>query len=173
MEQYIWLLFPIVFIFHDMEEIIGMELWIKKNKKLLEQKYPAILKTYANFSTEGFAFAVYEELIVCMFFSFLALFTSFIFCKLLWFGIFVGCTLHFLVHIVQAIIIGKYIPALVTSLMCSPISVFIIYKSISLINCNLALMLIFSIVGTFIIGVNLKFAHYLMKWFGKKIKTLS
>ncbi len=50
MEKYVWL-FPIIFIVHDMEEIIGFGIWLKKNKALLDEKYPSISKTYKDFST--------------------------------------------------------------------------------------------------------------------------
>lgn len=65
MESYIWL-FPLLFIFHDMEEIIGLIPWYQKNKKLLEKRFPKICKVYADVSTEGFAFAVLEELVLCI-----------------------------------------------------------------------------------------------------------
>ncbi|MGN0386744.1 MAG: HXXEE domain-containing protein [Lachnospiraceae bacterium] len=44
MENYVWL-FPILFIFHDMEEIIGFGIWREKNRKLLKEKYPNIWKS--------------------------------------------------------------------------------------------------------------------------------
>ena len=75
MDRYIWL-FPIIFIFHDMEEVIGFGGWLKRNEKMLAVKYPFVLKTYKNFSTEGLALAVYEELIVCIALSALALYTG-------------------------------------------------------------------------------------------------
>ncbi|HHS9349233.1 HXXEE domain-containing protein [Clostridioides difficile] len=34
MEKYIWL-FPLLFIFHDMEEIIGFGIWLKKINQCL------------------------------------------------------------------------------------------------------------------------------------------
>lgn len=55
MKEYVWL-FPVLFIFHDMEEIIGFMTWYQKNKDLLNKKSPAISRTYENASTEGFAF---------------------------------------------------------------------------------------------------------------------
>ncbi|MBR3281713.1 MAG: HXXEE domain-containing protein, partial [Ruminococcus sp.] len=37
MDKYVWL-FPVIFIIHDMEEIIGIGIWLRKNKELIEQK---------------------------------------------------------------------------------------------------------------------------------------
>ena len=61
MKDYI-LLLPILFIFHDMEEIIGFGYFFRNNKQLFE-RFPKITEAYKDFSTEGFALAVYEEFI--------------------------------------------------------------------------------------------------------------
>lgn len=45
MAFYLWM-FPLLFIFHDMEEIIGLVPWIHLNETLLAQKAPAILKIH-------------------------------------------------------------------------------------------------------------------------------
>ena len=107
MITYVWLL-PIIFIFHDMEEIVGFIPWYKKNKYFLEHHYPQISKIYRNTCTEAFALAVYEELLICICICILALFTQY---YELWLGIFIGLTLHFIIHIFQSLIIRQYIPA--------------------------------------------------------------
>ena len=61
MKEYI-LLLPIIFIFHDMEEIVGFERFFRRNPDLYD-RFPRVLKAYRNFKTEGFAAAVYEEFI--------------------------------------------------------------------------------------------------------------
>lgn len=169
MEQYIWL-FPILFIFHDMEEVIGTELWLQRNEKMLAEKYPFILKALNNSSTEGFALAVYEELILCILFSILALYTDIKLFQLLWLGGFIACTLHFVMHIGQSIIIRQYIPAFITSIICLPISLLIIKKCISALGCTTATIIVFSLIGIVIVFLNLKFSLFLMKKFTKKFK---
>ena len=57
------LLLPILFIFHDMEEIIGFRYFFGNNKQLFE-RFPKITAVYKDFSTEGFALAVYEGEVV-------------------------------------------------------------------------------------------------------------
>ena len=57
MKDTIWL-FPLLFIFHDLEEIIGFMPWIERNEKLLAKKASFILNTHKDLSTEGFALAV-------------------------------------------------------------------------------------------------------------------
>ena len=61
MKDYI-LLLPIIFIFHDMEEIIGFGWFFRKNPWLFE-RFPKVMNNYRGFTNEGFAIGVYEEFI--------------------------------------------------------------------------------------------------------------
>lgn len=167
MEKYVWL-FPIIFIFHDMEEVIGFGLWLKNNKKILSEKYPGILNTYKDFSTEGFSLAVFEELVLCIAFCVLAFLLDIQALWYLWLGGFIACTLHFIIHIGQAILIKQYIPAIITSIICLPISIFIIFKCFLTIQNAWWYVTIFIIVGIVIVAVNLKFAQKLIGWFTRK-----
>lgn len=171
MEKYVWL-FPIIFIVHDMEEIIGFGIWLKKNKALLDEKYPSISKTYKDFSTEGFSLAVLEELILCIILCLLALFTGnsnkYIWC--IWLGGFIACTLHFVIHIGQAIIMRQYIPATITSILFLPVSIWIIIKSIAELSLQATELIIFSVIGIIIVALNLKLAQSLIGKFTRKMK---
>ena len=113
--------------FHDMEEIIGLRSWLIRNESILAKRFPKIAKLYKNFTTEGFAVAVFEELCACTLFCLLAS-LPWMFFKLLWMGAFMAYTLHLVVHVVQAILFRGYIPALATSIICLPISSWIIYS---------------------------------------------
>ena len=75
------------------------------------EKYPSALSSHKDFTTEGFSFAVFEELVLCIILSVLAFGTDIASCWYIWLGAFVGCTLHFVVHIVQALWLRQYIPA--------------------------------------------------------------
>ena len=146
MKDYI-LLLPILFIFHDMEEIIGFGYFFRNNKQLFErfpkitaalfERFPKITAAYKDFSAEGFALAVYEEFIPFFGISLLAFFFPCKVLNVLWLGLMISLTAHFLVHIGQSIYIRKYIPSLITSLICLPPSVIIIIKSLSIINIDL------------------------------------
>ena len=59
MREYL-LLLPILFIFHDMEEIIGFGWFFRNNPELFE-RFPKITKAYQGFHTAGMALAVYED----------------------------------------------------------------------------------------------------------------
>lgn len=167
MKDYI-LLLPILFIFHDMEEIIGFGCFFRNNKQLFD-RFPKITAAYKNFSAEGFALAVYEEFIPFFGISLLAYFFPCRALYALWLGLMISLTVHFLVHIGQSIYIRKYIPSLITSLICLPPSVIIIIKTLGIISIDLLTLVL---IPAAIIGmiVNLKFAHSLMHKYGKKLR---
>ncbi|EGT5473484.1 TPA: HXXEE domain-containing protein [Clostridioides difficile] len=171
MEKYIWL-FPLLFIFHDMEEIIGFGIWLKKNKSMLDKKYPFISKVYENYSTEGMAFTVFEEFILCIIFCILTVITENQYVYLLWLGSFIAYTLHLVIHIGQSIIIRKYIPSLITSIICLPISIWCISKSIYIVDCEMSTTILYSIIGIIIVALNLKFAQSLIGKFTKWMSNI-
>ena len=129
MAFYLWM-FPLLFIFHDMEEIIGLVPWIHLNETLLAQKAPAILKIHKGITTGGF----------------------------------VAFALHLFLHIGQSILLRKYIPALITSILCFPISAYLITDIVHLWRVSTSEFFLFSLVGSGIVVINLLFAL----WLGKK-----
>ena len=86
----------------------------------------------------------------------------------LWFGLLFSLTAHFVVHIGQSIYIKKYIPSLITSIICLPITVIVLIKSSQHIVFDLSTILL--IVASILLMItNLKFAHWLMHKFGKQL----
>lgn len=130
------LAFPLFFIFHDLEEIIGMKHFVNRNADMLQRRYPFLYKRLRRFTTEGFALAVMEELVVFSVLALAALHFDNSLSWNIWFGGFVGLATHYVMHIGQALLIRRYIPALITSVICLPISVLILYRSYSLIEIN-------------------------------------
>ena len=128
MREYL-LLLPILFIFHDMEEIIGFG-WFFKNNPDIYERFPKITNAYKDFTTAGMALAVYEEFIPFFGISLLAYFFENDVLYTLWFGLLISLTAHFVVHIGQSIYIKKYIPSVITSVVCLPISVIILISSL-------------------------------------------
>ncbi len=155
-----------------MEEIIGFGIWLKKNKSMLDKKYPFISKIYENYSTEGMAFAVFEEFILCIIFCILTVITENQYVYLLWLGSFIAYTLHLVIHIGQSIIIRKYIPSLITSIICLPISIWCISKSIYIVDCEMSTTILYSIIGIIIVALNLKFAQSLIGKFTKWMSNI-
>ena len=163
MSTYIWLL-PVIFMFHDMEEIVGAEKWIRNNLDPIIAVHPCaerLLKVYRGVTTAGFASAVYEELIVLIAVCLVANITDITFFDGLWFGGLIGFTLHLVIHIGQAVLIRRYIPCLITSILSLPPSIFLICRSVPLLSFD-ALLVSGMIVGIIGIAMNLKFAHRIM-----------
>ncbi len=168
MQEIIWI-FPILFIVHDMEEIMGFELWLKKNRTLLDRKYPKISNRYKPYSTEGMAAAVMEEMVLCLVICIISRFTEF---YGLWLGAFVAYTVHLIVHIGETIVIKKYIPAVITSIICLPLSIWFIAISISTLSYSISQVFAYSLIGIVAIAGNLKIAHWIIHVFTKKIITM-
>lgn len=161
MSGYIWL-FPTLFMFHDMEEIIGLGIWYKKNKLMLDKKYPKISGVYENYSTEGMAFAVFEELLLCILFCIAA------FCAgwyALWMGAFIAYTVHLVLHIGQAIVLKMYIPSFATSIAALPFSIYIVCDCVRILGYSAGETVLYGIMGVVAAALNLKFAHFLMHKF--------
>ena len=167
MKEYVWL-FPVIFMFHDMEEIIGFKFFLKHNGTELQKCFPFILHRYKDFSTEGFALAVYEELILCILISALAFFLDRNFLWYIWLGAFIGCDIHFFIHLIQVSVFRRYIPACITSLICLPINTLIICKCLLCIEDSVLFAGLFMALGAILVFVNIFIAQKLMGWFTRK-----
>lgn len=168
MQEIVWM-FPILFIVHDMEEIMGLGLWLKKNKVLLDEKAPKISNTYHPYSTEGMTAAVMEEMVLCLAICIISGFTGF---YGMWLGTFVAYTFHLAVHLGQSIAIKKYIPAVITGMICFPLSLCFIAESISILSYSISQVLVYSLAGIVAIAGNLIIAHRIMRAFTGKFITM-
>ena len=162
------LLLPIIFIFHDMEEIIGFG-WFFKNNPWLYNRFPKVMKPYIGWTHEGFAAAVYEEFIPFFGISLLAYYFPCAVLYGLWTGVFLALTGHFLIHIGHSIYIRKFIPCLATSLICLPISIVILSKCVKIIELNF-LTIISVIAGILMMIINMKIAYGVLHLVNKKIE---
>ena len=168
MGKYIWLL-PVIFMFHDMEEIIGLADWIRKNYSRIVERFPAaerILSKYKEITTAGMAVAVYEELLVLLFICILTDLTDIPLILGIWFGGLLGFTLHLFIHIAQAILIRSYIPALITSILSIPPTIWLVVKSAVFIPMD-APSILGILIGISGVAANLKLAHMTGQWFQK------
>lgn len=168
MREYI-LLLPILFIFHDMEEIAGL-IWFFKRNTYLFDRFPKVMNTYRGMTHTGFALAVYEEFIPFFGVSLLAYYFPNDVLYGLWFGIFMSLAGHFFIHIGHSIYIRKYIPCVITSSICLPISILILIKCAGLMDWNTASM-ISTVVGIIFMIVNMKIAHGLAHIVNRKIRA--
>ena len=148
-----------------MEEIVGFERFFTKNPDLFD-RHPKIMKAYKGFKTDGFALAVYEEFIPFFGISLLAYFFPGNILYSLWYSLMLSLTGHFVIHIGQSLYIRKYIPSLITSIICLPLSVAILIRCAGDIEFSLMTVL-FIIIGVAIMMMNLKIAHMLMHRFNR------
>ena len=152
MREYL-LFLPLIFIFHDMEEIVGFGWFFRKNPWLYE-RFPKVMKNYIGFTEMGMAIGVYEELILFAGVSVAAYLFPGRIIYAAWFGFFLALAGHFVVHIGHAIYIRKYIPSFITSLLSLPTSVIILYKSARFLTFDVLtvasiMMAVFLMIGNF------------------------
>ena len=139
-------LLPIVFMIHDFEEIIGVEKWLKKNGECMKRKYPklkTIIQHLGTLSSQAFAVAVLEEFLII---STVTIYTLLFGYYFVWIAVFSAFSFHIMIHIMQWIIIKKYIPVIVTSLLSIP------YIVLGML-CILRLFSMKDIILCFLIGV--------------------
>lgn len=165
MESIFWL-FPVIFMLHEMEEIIGFKLWLDKNTDIIKI-YPGLPKLYQNFSNEGFSTAVLEEYLLCIIITSLGIYFDI---YIVWIGAFIVFSLHLLVHIIQSIVIKRYIPSLVSSILLLPVSIFLIFKTIQHFRYTFYSVLISSVLCLILMLLNLSLIHWIMKKVTEKIK---
>lgn len=167
MQMIIWL-FPILFMFHDFEEIIFMQAWISKNKRYLSERFPALSKKllphFDHLTTSSFALGVAEEFILISIITIVTYLTNW---YELWIGSFIVFTLHLLIHCFQFLIIRKYIPVIVTSLICLPICIYILKQVIQLSTLNN--IVLYTILCFIFMIINLVAIHKGAAIFGKWI----
>lgn len=166
---YLILVFPAVFMVHELEEIIFLKPWLKRNAPMLEQKLPFARKTIRRMnrlSTSGFALAVFEEFAIVL----LSVGISFCFKWYhAWIAIFTAFTFHLFVHLVQWLFLRHYIPAVVTSALCL---IYCWFASVELVQAfDWSFIIYCFLVGILLMVVNLVVAHRLGFWFDKRLPS--
>lgn len=166
MKEFI-LLLPIIFIFHDMEEITGFGWFFRSNPEVFT-KHPILTKAYRDFTNEGFAAAVYEEFIPFFGVSLLAYYFPSRVLYGAWFGMLLCLTAHFIAHIGICIYVGKFIPSLITSIICLPIGVLILVKTAGLLSFD-TVTVISAVLTIPAMMLNMKLAHTVGFVIGKRL----
>jgi len=158
--------FPMLFIFHDFEEIIFMQPWINRNGSYICERFPKLSKRllphFDNITTSSFAFGVAEEFILISTITVISYMKNW---YSLWIGLFIAFALHLVFHCFQALILRKYIPAVSTSIICLPLCLYIIKNTLLLLQ--FSTILLYSILGLIIMVINLALIHKAMDIFSK------
>ena len=163
----IWL-FPIIFMFHDFEEIIFIKPWFAKNRECLIAKYPRLSQKlvlrYSSLSTSALALGIAGMFMLICIVTITAYMTDWYY---LWFGVFIVFTIHLLCHCLPGFIVKGYVPAIITSVICLPICSYFIVLFLQLYKPDIVQVVFFSIVGSIVMLLNLWAVHKIMSVFDK------
>ncbi|AAK78698.1 hypothetical protein BJV85_003287 [Clostridium acetobutylicum] len=164
----IWL-FPIIFMIHDFEEILMINVWQEKNKQYIQSRKGKYIPYNFNGSTASIAFGVALEFVIISALTTICyLLSSFI----AWFGFFTAFTLHLIFHIIMTINFKKYVPGVATSIIFIPLCFFMLHKVTNNILPNYnVLTLSFSILISILIMISIIFVlHKAVKHFNLWLK---
>ncbi len=162
-------LLPVIFMFHDFEEIIMFKPWLTKNKSEIEKRFPKLndllnKKQIYSLSTSAFAVAVLHEFILISIVAYLSLWYS---AYYLWFAAFSAYFIHLLVHIGQWIIWRKYVPVIISSIITLPYCIYTLTLFIKSGQMNLETMLLWALIGVIITLLSFPSAFYFALKFNK------
>jgi len=169
-------LFPLAFILHDLEQLLFFEPWLKKNAGLIMERVrprlPAFLlkqlETVVNESTAQFAFPIgLIFILVC-----LSSYTAVQYGKYVFFLMAAGLFfMHGFIHIGQAILMRKCIPALITSLVIVlPYGIILFWNMLASRIISLSGLLIYCGVGVIIAVPFILVMHFIGDVLYKEIK---
>lgn len=165
----IWL-FPIVFMVHEFEEMIFMKWWIRKNSESILLKFPRfggrIIQQQKSLSTEQFTLIVAEEFIVVVLVIIITALTS---NYNLYLGLVFAYSIHLIVHIIHTVVIWRYTPAIVTTIITGLFCSYAFYYFIINDLVDFTDTIFYSLGLSLFVFINLSIMHFL----AKKIKILS
>ncbi|MGN0206687.1 MAG: HXXEE domain-containing protein [Muribaculaceae bacterium] len=161
-------IFPILFCIHDAEEIFTQHRWMREHGPMLKKRFPRmgkVLDHLGELSTGAFAIAVIEELLIIIAVTLYYLVGG-AYSFEIWVAVFLAFSLHLVVHIGQAVVVGRYTPGVVTSVVVLPYccykidAVMAVSSPVQLLACGIA--------GVAFMVVNLLIAHRIGKSLAKK-----
>lgn len=165
-ETTMWL-FLAVFTLHEFEEIIMLDAWTKRNgNKMSGFKGKAVRffqKKQSRLTTASFSLIVAVEFVVL---SGLLLYCVQTASLNLWAAVLFAFQFHIVIHLIQFLVLKQYIPAIITSFLCTiyfAISVQQIYKKIDLTHVILTSLFIFFAMAVHLV-VGYRYASKFQDW---------
>lgn len=155
--MFVWLL-PLLFILHDMEEVIFAAHWKKKEPSLKKYAFKNFIPFGTVSSAEECAIGVSEELLILTAVSFISVLSG----KYgVWFGLMVAVTLHLLlIHIIVGTMeYHGYVPGLVTAILTLFPCTYVIVIAQKILQYSIVELFIYSLIGVAIAMINLKILH--------------
>lgn len=115
-DSLLWL-FPAVFVLHEAEEVAFLPTWLHRRMPELTQRFPRfaarMLSRLDGISRREFAVIAAEESLLLAGATACALFAGWLYP---WLALFLAFGLHLAGHLLQAFVIRRYVPVIVTSL---------------------------------------------------------
>lgn len=169
-ETLMWLL-PVFFMIHELEEIIILKPWLRRNREELEYRFPVLKKLLAHLdrlTVPAFALVVAEEFVILSVITIIAVEFEF-------FNLFAGLLgaffLHMLMHTVQAVMVKRSGPAVpVITVVC----LYCLYALIYLYRSGLLVFrdtMIWFLAASVFVVVNLSLAHYAAALYDRKMHS--
>jgi hypothetical protein len=159
-------LLPAVFMLHDFEEIIFIQPWLNKNKNELALRFPfvgrRIIKIHGKLSTSALSVAVAQMFFLVSIVTYTSLYFGI---YQWWWGCFMVFSIHLFGHIFQWLVYGKYVPAVVTSILAMPYCIYTYLQFIERTKMDLFNLVLWTIVGFAIVVPYLLSALYLAQRF--------
>lgn len=151
---------PLFFLLHELEEILMVCPWVKKNSAAICRRFPKaerIIRKMEQMTTRKFVVIATEEFLIVSVCTFVSLQTENLtawYCCLAAFGI------HLIVHIVQFVVWRGYIPAIISTALCLPYCIWAIHETYLFFS--LHELFLYTILGTLLGGMNLIGMHRLV-----------
>lgn len=134
----VWML-PILFMFHDFEEIIMAEAWHNRYEKEIEASWPKNQPFGLNYlrcyPTPTISAGVYIEFILYSLVSFLSAAAQSYF---IWYAVFLGIAIHLVVHFLLCFRFKHYVPGVMTSVIILAPTIWYLFDSAELLHYTLA-----------------------------------
>lgn len=156
----VWMM-PIIYILHDFEEISLAEVWAKRFKKEIDLAWPKRQPfgiNYVNhYQTPTFALGVYVLFLTSSVVTLLSVVFQNYF---LWYGAFLGITLHLIfVHMLLCIKFKHYVPGVITSIILLIPSIWFLYQSEMILHYGVITILLACLLGIALTVFFMLFIH--------------
>jgi hypothetical protein len=163
----IWL-FPIIFMFHDFEEIIFIKPWFAKNRNRLKERFPKIAERLLphtdTLTTSSLSLGVSGMFILICVVTITAYITGWYY---IWFGVFFVFTAHLFIHCFPGIIFMSYVPAIVTSIICLPVCCYMIVSFLQFYEMDFKQAVIFCMIGIVLMAITRLIMQIVMQKFDR------
>lgn len=156
----LFFLLPVFFLLHELEEILMVCPWVKKNSTAMRRRFPKaerIIRKMEQMTTRKFVVIATEEFLIVSVCTFVSLQTENLtawYCCLAAFGI------HLIVHIVQFVVWRGYIPAIVSTALCLPYCIWAIHDTCLFFSPHQ--LFFYALLGILLGGLNLTGMHKLV-----------